>query len=174
MLLTRSVQRNRILLGLPVATLPALMATALSMPTAAAAPVDQRAATSSAAGTDGLEPMLALAYTLAETEAHAEGADLSITSGYRTPEEQEQLWLDGLGTYGSPEEARRWVLPPSESTHVSGQAVDVGPRAGAQWLETNGNRWGLCRIYENEWWHFELATVPSTACPPLRADASER
>jgi D-alanyl-D-alanine dipeptidase len=57
---------------------------------------------------------------------------------------------------------------------VSGQAIDVGPRAGAQWLETNGNRWGLCRIYENEWWHFELATVPSMVCPPLRADASER
>ncbi|MEV4237492.1 M15 family metallopeptidase [Nocardia sp. NPDC049737] len=140
------------------------------MPAATAAPVVQVA---NASGTEGLEPGLAGAYTLAENQAHAEGVALYINSGYRTPAEQQALWDDGVRTYGSPEEARRWVLPPNESTHVQGRAIDVGPQAGAQWLEANGNRWGLCRIYQNEWWHFELATAPGRACPALRADASE-
>ena len=107
-------------------------------------------------------------------QAHAEDVPLSITSGHRTYEQQQWLWQDGLATYGSPEEARRWVLPPEESTHVSGRAVDVGPQVGAQWLEANGNRWGLCRTFDNEWWHFELATAPGTPCPPRVPDASQR
>ncbi|WP_245650748.1 M15 family metallopeptidase [Nocardia harenae] len=136
--------------------------------------MDQREAVGSATGTEGLNPALALAYTLAEGEAHAQGVPLSITSGYRDPAEQQALWDDGLATYGSPEEARRWVLPPDESTHVSGDAIDVGPQQGAQWLEANGFRWGLCRTFDNEWWHFELATAPGTACPARIPDASVR
>ncbi|MFE3543248.1 M15 family metallopeptidase [Nocardia sp. NPDC059177] len=142
--------------------------------TAAQPGPDAREQSQSAAGTEGLDPSLALAYTLAEQQAHAEGVPLSITSGYRTPEQQEMLWQDGLATYGSPDEARRWVLPPAESTHVSGHAVDVGPQSGAAWLEANGNRWGLCRTFDNEWWHFELVTAPGTACPPRVPDASMR
>nr|WP_280391652.1 M15 family metallopeptidase [Nocardia brasiliensis] len=134
--------------------------------------IDQREALGSAAGTEGLEPRLALAYTLAEGEAHAQGVPLSITSGYRSREEQQWLWNDGLVKYGSPDEARRWVLPPEESTHVSGRAIDVGPQEGAHWLEVNGNTWGLCRMFDNEWWHFELATTPGGVCPPTKPDAS--
>lgn len=168
MLLTRHAR-----LGIPAALCPVIVAAALAMPIAAAAPVEQREVAGNASGTDGLEPGLATAYTLAENQAHAEGVPLYINSGYRTPAEQQALWDDGVRTYGSPEEARRWVLPPNESTHVQGRAIDVGPQDGAQWLETNGNRWGLCRIYQNEWWHFELATTPGGACPALRADASD-
>ncbi|MTJ63391.1 M15 family metallopeptidase [Nocardia seriolae] len=127
-----------------------------------------------AAGTDGLDPLLAAAYTSAAAQAHANGVALWITSGYRTPAEQEALWEDGIQTYGTPEAARRWVLPPGESTHVTGEAIDVGPREGAQWLEDNGNHWGLCRMYDNEWWHFELATAPDGPCPARLPDASLR
>ncbi|MFC4128672.1 M15 family metallopeptidase [Nocardia rhizosphaerae] len=137
-------------------------------------PADPRAQFQSAAGTEGLDPPLALAYTLAEQQAHTEGIPLSITSGHRTHAQQDALWQDGLATYGSPGEARRWVLPPEESTHVSGHAVDVGPWEGAAWLETNGNRWGLCRTFDNEWWHFELVTAPGAPCPPRVPDASLR
>ncbi|MFE3443079.1 M15 family metallopeptidase [Nocardia sp. NPDC059180] len=126
------------------------------------------------AGTEGLNPLLALAYNMAADEAHASGVPLSITSGYRTHAEQQALWDDGVRTHGSPAEARRWVLPPNESTHVTGHAVDVGPIEGARWLEVNGNRWGLCRTFDNEWWHFELATVPGLPCPPRVPDASVR
>ncbi|WP_446222760.1 M15 family metallopeptidase [Nocardia sp. IBHARD005] len=141
---------------------------------AADAQPDTREQFQSSAGTEGLDPSLAAAYTLAEQQAHAEGVPLSITSGHRTYEQQEWLWQDGLATYGSPDEARRWVLPPQESTHVSGRAVDVGPQVGAQWLEDNGNRWGLCRTFDNEWWHFELVTAPGAPCPPRVPDASQR
>ncbi|MFI5776387.1 M15 family metallopeptidase [Nocardia sp. NPDC051570] len=128
----------------------------------------------SATGTAGLDPALAAAYTLAEQDAHAAGVPLSITSGYRTEAEQEWLWEDGIRTHGSPEAARRWVLPPGESTHVQGRAVDVGPEQGARWLEEHGNRWGLCRTFDNEYWHFELATIPGGTCPPRLPDASQR
>ncbi|MFI5717172.1 M15 family metallopeptidase [Nocardia sp. NPDC051750] len=127
-----------------------------------------------AAGTEGLDPLLALAYTMAEQDAHAAGVPMWINSGYRSPAEQQSMWEDGLRTYGTPEEARRWVLPPEESTHVTGRAVDIAPQAGAAWLEANGNRWGLCRTFDNEWWHFELVTVPGTACPARVPDAAHR
>ena len=157
-------------LAAPVVVLGGTLGTA----TATAAPGDYREGLGSAAGTEGLDPLLALAYTMAADAAHAEGVPLSITSGYRTPAEQQAMWEEGLATYGSPEEARRWVLPPNESTHVTGRAIDIGPQAGAQWLEVNGNRWGLCRTFVNEWWHFELATVPGVPCPAMLPDASVR
>ncbi|WP_459963504.1 M15 family metallopeptidase [Nocardia sp. IFM 10818] len=132
------------------------------------------AATAIAAGTEGLDPRLASAFTEAEKAAVVEGVTVWITSGHRTYGEQLWLWEDGIARYGSPEAAQQWVLPPEESTHVSGEAIDVGPREGAQWLEDNGYRWGLCRTYDNEWWHFELATVPGVACPARLPDASAR
>jgi len=62
--------------------------------------------------------------------------------------------------------ARRWVLPPGESAHVRGGAVDVGPESGARWLEQHGVRFGLCRRYDNEPWHFErLAAAKGSTCP---------
>ncbi|WP_084759551.1 M15 family metallopeptidase [Nocardia mangyaensis] len=157
-------------------TTAAAAVTAVGLGIAAAEPgsIELREQTQSAAGTEGLDPSLAVAYTVAERQAHAEGVPLSITSGHRTYEQQQWLWNDGLATYGSPEEARRWVLPPEESTHVSGHAIDVGPQVGAQWLENNGYRWGLCRTFDNEWWHFELVTAPGAPCPPRAPDASLR
>ncbi len=54
------------------------------------------------------------------------------------------------------------------------KAIDVGPCEGAAWLEANGNRWGLCRTYDNEWRHFELATLPGFGCPARLPDAAGR
>ncbi|MET7771114.1 M15 family metallopeptidase [Nocardia sp. NPDC005366] len=174
MLLTGETLRRRLVLGVLAVVSPAVLVGTVAAPTAEGAPADSFAAVGSAAGTDGLDPSLALAYSLAEGAAHAEEVPLWINSGYRTHAEQQALWEDGIATYGSPDEARRWVLPPEESSHVAGKAIDVGPQQGARWLEANGNRWGLCRTYLNEWWHFELVTVPGGTCPPARADASER
>jgi hypothetical protein len=36
----------------------------------------------------------------------------------------------------------------------------------------NGSRFGLCQIYANEIWHFELAADKDGACPPLRPNAA--
>ncbi len=131
-------------------------------------------AAQSAPGTAGLTPALAAAYTSAFDEARREGVTMWITSGRRSWAEQDSLWRQALAKYGSAAVARRWVLPPAESTHVTGHAIDVGPEAGANWLQVNGNRWGLCRPFENEWWHFELLTTPGGTCPPRLPDASSR
>lgn len=118
----------------------------------------------------GLEPSLAAALEEARVDASAEGVDLSVTSGLRTVEQQQALWDDALIQHGSARESRRWVLPPEESAHVSGTAIDVAGPA-ADWLQERGADYGLCRRYANEWWHFELLTEPGGTCPPLVADA---
>jgi D-alanyl-D-alanine dipeptidase len=60
-----------------------------------------------------------------------------------------------------------WVLPPDESHHVRGTAVDIAPRQAARWLDRHGARYGLCRTMEWEWWHFEYDAAWQRAghCP---------
>ncbi|MEV7553226.1 D-alanyl-D-alanine carboxypeptidase [Amycolatopsis sp. NPDC089917] len=100
------------------------------------------------------------AFTAARAEAFWHHRTLlGVTSGHRDAAEQHRLFLD---------EARRdgkRVLPPKDSAHVRGTALDVRPREGAQWLEDHGARFALYRIYDNEWWHFEYR--PDEA-PPAR------
>jgi zinc D-Ala-D-Ala carboxypeptidase len=128
----------------------------------------------SAAGTaDHLQPDLRLALDQALAAAAADGVELHVTSGWRSPAEQQRLFDEAVRTYGSPEAASHWVLPPDQSEHVRGEAVDVGPRSGAKWLERHGVAFGLCRRYDNEWWHFELlAPANGGVCPARAAHAS--
>ncbi len=148
--------------------------TAAALGAAASALVAPVASAQPAPGTEGLTPALRTAYSAAYRTAAEEGVVLSITSGRRSWSQQQAMWEQGLAQYGSAASARRWVLPPGESTHVSGEAVDVGPWQGAAWLQANGSRWGLCRTFENEWWHFEVTGVPGGACPATLPDASFR
>jgi zinc D-Ala-D-Ala carboxypeptidase len=121
-----------------------------------------------APGAGALEPHLSQAFSRARTEALAAGLDLQISSGFRSAAEQQRLYDAAIAKYGSPEKARHWVLPPAESGHVKGLAIDVGPPAAAAWLEKHGVRFGLCRRYLNEWWHFELlAPAVGQRCPAL-------
>jgi LAS superfamily LD-carboxypeptidase LdcB len=120
----------------------------------------------------GLTPALRRAVRLATDAAAADGVTLTVTSGWRSAEHQERLYRDAIAKYGSPSAARRWVLPPGESAHVRGEAVDVGPPQAAAWLERHGVRWGLCRRYANEPWHFErLAAAKGSQCPPMEPHA---
>lgn len=119
----------------------------------------------------GLEAPLQGALEAAAVRAAQDGVVLTITSGFRSAQEQQALWESAVAGYGSEREARRWVLPPTESSHVRGRAVDVDPATG-DWLVVHGPAWGLCRVYANEWWHFELVGEPGRPCPPMVADAS--
>lgn len=119
----------------------------------------------------GLDPVLAERFAAAQAAAAAEGVTLTLTSGWRTPEEQQALVDEALVTYGSAEEAHRWVLPPEVSAHVAGLAIDVGPLDGATWLGERADRFGLCRTYLNEWWHFEPMPADGV-CPEPHADSS--
>jgi len=134
----------------------------------AAAVIRKAKAAQPAAGTEGLEPSLSQAFSRARAAALAAGLDLQINSGFRTAAAQQLLYDAAIAEYGSPEKARHWVLPPAESDHVKGLAIDVAPPAAAAWLEKNGVRYGLCRRYLNEWWHFELlAPAIGQRCPAL-------
>ncbi len=73
--------------------------------------------------------------------------------------------------YGSEEEAARWVATADTSPHVSGVAVDIGHVDATAWLSEQGAAYGLCQIYSNEPWHYELRPEASDhGCPALYAD----
>jgi D-alanyl-D-alanine carboxypeptidase len=119
-----------------------------------------------------LNPALLAAVQRAATAAAAEGITMTITSGWRAPEFQQQLLDDAIAAYGSFGAARQYVQTPEHSKHVLGQAVDIGGGAADYWLIANGARFGLCQIYANEPWHFELAADAMGNCPPLLATAA--
>lgn len=119
-----------------------------------------------------LDPALLNAIQAATTAAAADGITMTITSGWRSPEFQERLLDNAVVTYGSLAAARQYVQTPGGSKHVIGKAVDVGGVGADQWLIANGARFGLCRIYANELWHFELATDAAGNCPPLLPNAA--
>ncbi len=94
-----------------------------------------------------------------------------VNSGWRSPADEEHLFDEAVSKYGSPEEAARWVATPETSAHVSGDAVDLGPYAATNWLSEHGAAYGLCRIYGNEPWHYELRPAAAQhGCPPVYAD----
>lgn len=119
-----------------------------------------------------LDPALLAAVQAAATAAAADGITMTVTSGWRSPEFQERLLDDAVATYGSFAAARQYVQTPGGSKHVLGQAVDIGGVGADQWLIANGAGFGLCRIYANELWHFELAADAAGTCPALLPDAS--
>ena len=95
-----------------------------------------------------------------------------MTSGWRSPEFQQRLFDDAVAQYGSTDVASQYVASPQVSKHVLGKAVDVGSADADAWLIRNGSEFGLCQIYANEIWHFELASDYGDICPPLRPNAA--
>lgn len=121
-----------------------------------------------------LNPLVKTRFLAAEAQAKLEGFKIEITSGFRSEARQLFLFNQAIKKYKTTEEASKWVLPPSISHHPKGIALDVnyptGP-TGAKWLEINGYKFGLCRVYENEWWHFEPLVAPGELCPELIINA---
>jgi hypothetical protein len=105
---------------------------------------------------DGLTPATRAAFEAARAEAlWRHGELIGLTDGYRDAHAQARLFADTVRRAGSPGLAMKWALPPHESRHVAGTALDVRPVEGARWLERYGSRHHLYRVYDNEWWHFE-------------------
>lgn len=122
-------------------------------------------------GVANLEPELLGALRRAATDAAADGVAFVVDSGWRSPAYQEGLLREAVSRYGSVAEAARWVATPETSAHVSGDAVDVGPSEATAWLSARGAAYGLCRIYGNEPWHYELRPdAAGSGCPPMYAD----
>lgn len=115
----------------------------------------------------GLAPATRAAFEAARAEAlWRHGELLGLTSGYRDPATQAALYAAEVERTGSEAAARRWTLPPHESRHVAGVALDVRPAEGARWLEEYGASYGLYRVYDNEWWHFEYCAAGRPARRP--------
>ena len=91
------------------------------------------------------------------------------TSGYRPASKRRmQAWKDAIKRYGSVEEARKWVAPPSTSPHRTGRAIDLWMGSSNDssnvskqkrtkaylWLKNNAQRFGFYN-YWREPWHWE-------------------
>lgn len=121
-----------------------------------------------------LDPDLLSALRQAATDAVDDGVEFFVTSGWRSPAYQEQLRREAISKYGSEKEAARWVAPADTSPHVSGDAVDIGPFDATAWLSKHGAKYGLCQIYRNEPWHYELRPKAiDLGCPPMYADPTQ-
>lgn len=119
-----------------------------------------------------LDPALLKAIQDATRKAATEGIDVEITSGWRSKGFQQRLFDSGVIDYGGVDAARKFVAAPDVSKHVEGKAVDIAPVEADRWLIANGSKFGLCQIYANEIWHFELAADDQGRCPPLKPNAA--
>jgi hypothetical protein len=118
-----------------------------------------------------LDASLLAALQRAASDAEADGVTFRVNSGWRTPALQERMLQDAIAQYGSEAEARRWVATPETSEHVTGDAVDLGPLPALDWLVQRGWRYGLCQIYANESWHYELRPeAVDQGCPEMLPD----
>jgi LAS superfamily LD-carboxypeptidase LdcB len=122
-------------------------------------------------GVANLDPDLLGALRQAAKDAADDGVAFFVESGWRSPEYQDQLLREAVSEYGSEEEAARWVATADTSPHVSGDAVDIGHLDARAWLSEHGAEYGLCQIYGNEPWHYELRPEAGDhGCPPMYAD----
>jgi zinc D-Ala-D-Ala carboxypeptidase len=125
-------------------------------------------------GVRKLDSALLGALRQAVTDAAGDGVEFSVDSGWRSRAYQEQLLQQAISKYGSAAEATRWVATPSTSAHVSGHAVDIGPSGASSWLSEHGAAYGLCQIYGNEPWHYELRPEAiADGCPPMYSDPTQ-
>ncbi len=118
-----------------------------------------------------LDPALLDALREAADDAADDGVAFHLTSGWRSRAHQERRLRDAVAEYGSEQEAARWVATADPSPHVSGDAADIGPAEATAWLSEHGSGYGLCQIYGNEPWHFELRPEAlDHGCPPTYVD----
>jgi len=118
-----------------------------------------------------IDPDLLGALRRAASDAAVDGIEFHLNSGWRAPAYQQHLLDEAVSEYGSREEAARWVATADTSPHVLGDAVDLGPSAATAWLSEHGEHYGLCQIYANETWHYELRPdAVYEGCPPMYAD----
>ncbi len=124
---------------------------------------------------NAMRPQMANRWYAVRVAASKSGHTLIMTSGFRRLIDQKYLYKQAIAKYGSAYEAAKSVLPPKFSMHPWGLAVDInrnkGLKSAAKWVELNGWKWGLCRRYDNEFWHFEPLVGPGKKCPAREPNA---
>ena len=125
-------------------------------------------------GVARLNPDLLAALRDATRAAVANGIDVYLNSGWRSRAYQEELLGEAVAQYGSRMAAAHWVATADTSPHVSGNAADLGPASADAWLSVHGAAFGLCQIYRNEPWHYELRPAAVThGCPRMYSDPTQ-
>lgn len=112
----------------------------------------------------GLRADVRAAWVAVKKLARTKGVSLCLNDGKRSRSQQLALFDQYVEDFGI-DAARVYVLTPQKSAHVKGYAVDVQPAAGFSWLQAGRGRYGWCRIYENEPWHFEYSPAYRAGCP---------
>lgn len=100
---------------------------------------------------------------------------VKLTSGYRSPEHQAQLFATAVKKYGSEKAARKWVAPPGKSNHNHGKAADL---AGIEKMSAEQlAKFNLYRPMAWEPWHVEpighRGDHDSYTTPPANVPAVE-
>lgn len=88
--------------------------------------------------------------------AEAPGA-VTLTSGYRTPERQQELWDQHAAKYPDPEVRDNYVARPGSSSHNYGLAADLSFASPEvqQWVHDNAAKYNLQFRMDHEGWHIE-------------------
>ena len=139
-------------------------------------------------GSTQLSAPAAAAFESMVADAATAGFRLQLNSGYRSQENQQELYDRNVEDYGK-EVARQRVALPGTSEHQTGLAVDVGEvglpldqvfgdTASSRWVQDNAHRFGfIVRYppdkaaitgYANEPWH--LRYVGTDLASTLRAN----
>lgn len=113
-----------------------------------------------------MEAQLAAAWVTMRDAAAADGVALVPTSGFRTMEEQQQLWAEHVsGQRPTP------VARPGYSNHQSGRALDIAVHDCTTspeycWLQAHAGAYGFRNVGAGfsrpEWWHWEWAQPAKT------------
>ena len=123
-----------------------------------------------------LDKQLVARFNAARTVGASHGYTIAIRSGWRSVNHQQQLFDAAVKKYGSAQAATKWVLPPKDSMHTFGLAIDVkyagNIRSASYWFQKYSSHFGLCRRYQNEWWHYEPLVSPGQPCPTLESSAT--
>ena len=123
-----------------------------------------------------LDPQLVARFNAARTVGASHGYTIEIRSGWRSVNHQQHLFNVAVKKYGSAQAATKWVLPPKDSMHTFGLAIDVkysgNIRSASFWFQKYSSHFGLCRRYQNEWWHYEPLVSPGQPCPTLESSAT--
>ncbi len=108
------------------------------------------------------------AFLSAQAPAKEAGLTFTLNSGYRSAAYQQRIFDCWVRQLGSAQAARQYALPANQSAHVAGYAMDIAPQNAAAWLEASAGKFGLCRRYADEPWHFEYQPQYRThGCPAL-------
>jgi hypothetical protein len=102
-----------------------------------------------------MRPDVALAFDRMEAAAAADGVHLIVVSGFRTDEEQAQLFA----AHPDP----KWVARPGTSLHRLGTELDLGPAGAYDWLAANAGRFHFVQRYSWEPWHYGFTLNAGTA-----------